>query len=108
MPCDNNYDVYRLNYLENHNEAMFMLEQINSMPKEPLPNQELIALHETYASFVYTLTYCYNSHVVLIMDVYVYNNFCKSRSCFAVGQANDLKEAHVRKGSILTNHVDKA
>jgi hypothetical protein len=37
------------------------------------------------------LTCCYNSHVVLIMDTYVYNNFCKSWSCFALGQANDLK-----------------
>jgi hypothetical protein len=54
------------------------------------------------------LTYCYNSHVVLIMDAYVYNKFCKSRSWFALGQANDLKEAHVGKGLIFTNHVDKA
>jgi hypothetical protein len=107
MPCDNNYDVYRLDYLENHNEAMFMLEQINSMPKETLPNQELSALHETYASFIYTLICCYNSHVVLIMDVYVYNKFCKSRSCFALGQANDLKDAHVGEDLIFTNHVYK-
>jgi hypothetical protein len=42
-------------------------------------------MHETYASFIYTLTCCYNSHVVLIMDAYVYNKFCKSRSCFALG-----------------------
>jgi hypothetical protein len=26
----------------------------------------------------------------------------------ALGQANDLKEAHVGKGSIFTSHVDKA
>jgi hypothetical protein len=65
-------------------------------------------MYETYASFVYTLTCCYNLPVVLIMDVYVYNKFCKSRSCFALGQANDLKEAHVGKGQIFTNHVDKA
>jgi hypothetical protein len=41
------------------------------------------------------------------MDAYVYNKFCKSRSCFALGQANDLKEAHVGKGPIFTNHVDE-
>jgi hypothetical protein len=41
------------------------------------------------------------------MDAHVYNKFCKSRSCFALGQANDLKEAHVGKGPIFTNHVDK-
>jgi hypothetical protein len=107
MPCDNNYNVYRLDYLENYKEAMFMLEQINSMPKEPLPNQELSALHETYVSFNYTLICCYNLLMVLIMDAYVYNKFCKSRSCFALGQANDLEEAHVGKDSIFTNHVDK-
>jgi hypothetical protein len=66
-----------------------MFEPINRMPKEPFPNDELSAMHETYASFVYNLTSCYNSHVVLIMDVYVYNKFCKSWSCF--GQANELK-----------------
>jgi hypothetical protein len=65
-------------------------------------------MHETYSSFIYTLTCCYNSHVVLIMDAYVYNKFCKSRSCFALGQANDLKEPYVGKGPIFTNHVDKA
>jgi hypothetical protein len=64
-------------------------------------------MHEIYTSFVYTLTCCYNLYVVLIMDAYVYNKFCKSRSCFALGQANDLKEAHIRKGPIFTNHVDK-
>jgi hypothetical protein len=42
------------------------------------------------------------------MDVYVYNKFCKSRSCLALGKANELKEAHVGKGPIFTNHVDKA
>jgi hypothetical protein len=45
--------------------------------------------------------------VVLIMDAYVYNKFCKSRSCFALGQANDLKKEHVGKGPIFTNHIDK-
>jgi hypothetical protein len=73
-----------------------------------LPNDELSAMHETYASFVYTLTCCYNSHVVLIMDVYFYNKFCKSRSCFTLGQANDLKEAHVGKHPIFANYLDKA
>jgi hypothetical protein len=42
------------------------------------------------------------------MDVYVYNKFYKSQSCFVLGQANDLKEAHVGKVPIFTNHVDKA
>jgi hypothetical protein len=41
------------------------------------------------------------------MYAYVYNKFCKSRSCFALGQANDLKEEHVGKDPIFTNHVDK-
>jgi hypothetical protein len=41
------------------------------------------------------------------MDAYVYNKFCKSRSCFALGQANDLKEAHVGKDPIFTYHIDK-
>jgi hypothetical protein len=93
MPCSNNDHVDRLDFLENEKEETFMFEPINLTSKEPLPNDELSAMHETYASFVYTLTCCYNSHVVLIMDVYVYNKFCKSRSCFALGQANDLKEA---------------
>jgi hypothetical protein len=51
------------------------------------------------------LTCCYNSHVVLIMDAYVYNKFCKSWSYFVLDQANDLKESHVGKGPIFTNHV---
>jgi hypothetical protein len=85
-----------------------LFEPINLTPKETFPNDKLSVMHEIYASFVYTLTCCYNSHVVLIMDVYVYNKFCKSRSCFALGQANDPKEAHVGKGPIFTNHVDKA
>jgi hypothetical protein len=95
MPCSNNDHVDRLDFLDNEKEETFMFEPINFPPKEPLPNDEISAMHETYASFVYTLTCCYNSHVVLIMDAYVYNKFCKSRSCFALGQANDLKEAHV-------------
>jgi hypothetical protein len=55
-----------------------MFEPINLTPKEPFPNDGLSAIYETYASLVYTLTCCYNSHVVLIMDAYVYNNFFKS------------------------------
>jgi hypothetical protein len=53
------------------------------------------------------LTCCYNLHVVSIMDAYVYNKFCKSWPCFTHGQADDLNEAHVGKGPIFTNHVDK-
>jgi hypothetical protein len=95
MPCSNNDHVDRVGFLENEKEKTFMFEPINLTPKEPLSNDELSATHETYAYFVCTLTCCYNSHVVLIMDAYVYNKFCKSRSCFALGQANDHKEAHV-------------
>jgi hypothetical protein len=95
MPCSNNDHVDRLDFLENEKVETFMFEPINLTPKELLPNDELCDMHETYASFVYTLTCCYNSHVVLIMDAYVYNKFCKSRSCLALGQANDHKEAHV-------------
>jgi hypothetical protein len=78
MPCSNNDHVDRLYFLENEKEETFMFEPINLTPKEPLPNDELSTMHETYASSVYTLTYCYNSHVVLIMDAYVYSKFCKS------------------------------
>jgi hypothetical protein len=108
MPCSNNDYVDRQDFLENEKEETFMFETINLTPKEPLPNDELSSMHETYASFVYTLTCCHYSHVVLIMDVYVYNKFCKSRSCLALGKANELKEEHVGKGPIFTNHVDKA
>jgi hypothetical protein len=97
MPFSNNDHVDRLDFLENDDEAIIMFEPFNYMPKEPLPNDELSALHETYASFNCTLTCCYNSHVVLIMDAYIYNKFCKSRSCFVLGRANDLKEPHVRR-----------
>jgi hypothetical protein len=78
MPCSNNDHVDRLGFLENEKEETFMFEPINLTPKEPLPNDEPSSMHETYASFVYTLTCCYSSHVVLIMDAYVYNKFCKS------------------------------
>jgi hypothetical protein len=93
MPYSNNDHVDRLDFLENEKEETFIFEPINLTPKGPFPNDELSAMYETYASFVYTLTYCYNSHVVLIMDAYVYNKFYKSRSYFALGQANDLRKA---------------
>jgi hypothetical protein len=75
MPCSNNDHVDRLDFLENEKEETFMFEPINLTPKEPLPNDELSAMHGTYDYFVYTLTCCYNSHVVLIMDAYVYISF---------------------------------
>jgi hypothetical protein len=108
MPCSNNDHVDRLDFLENEKEETFMFDPINLTPKEPLPNDELSSMHETYTSFVYTLTCCYNLLVVLIMDAYVYNKLCKSRSCFALGKANDLKKVYVGEGPIVTNHVDKA
>jgi hypothetical protein len=97
MPCSNNDHVDRLGFFENEKEETFMFELITPTPMEPLPNDELSAMHETYTSFVYTLTCCYDSHMVLIMDAYVYNKFCKSRSCFALDQANDHKEEHVKR-----------
>jgi hypothetical protein len=48
-----------------------MFEPINLTPKGTLPNDELSAMHGAYASFVYTLTCCYNLLVVLIMNAYV-------------------------------------
>jgi hypothetical protein len=81
-----------------------MFDPINLTLKEHLPNDELSDVHETYAYFIYTLTCCYNSHVVLIMNAYVYNKFCKSRSCFVLGQDNDLKKRHMSgEGPIFTN-----
>jgi hypothetical protein len=38
MPCSNDDHIHMLEFLENHNDGMFMLEQINYMPKEPLAN----------------------------------------------------------------------
>jgi hypothetical protein len=52
LPCSNNDHVDRLDFLENEKEETFMFEPINLTPKEPLPNDELSAMHETYASFV--------------------------------------------------------
>jgi hypothetical protein len=108
MPCSINDHVDRIGFLENEKEETFMFEAINLTPKETLPNDELSAMHETYASFIYTLTCCYNSHVVLIMDEYVYNKFCISRSCFELGQALTLKRHMLGEGPIFTNHVEKA
>jgi hypothetical protein len=34
-------------------EETFMFDPINLTPKEPLPNDGLRAMHETYASFIY-------------------------------------------------------
>jgi hypothetical protein len=73
IPCFNNDHVDRLDFLENEKDETFIFEPINLTPNEPLPNDKLSAMHETYASFIYTLTSCYNSHVVLIMDAFVYN-----------------------------------
>jgi hypothetical protein len=50
MPYDNNDHVDRLDFLENEKEETFMFEQISLTSKEPLPNDELSAMHETYAS----------------------------------------------------------
>jgi hypothetical protein len=71
MLCSNDDHVNRLEFLENDDEVMFMFKPINLTPEEPLPNDELSAMQETYASFNYTSTCCYNLHVVFIMDVYV-------------------------------------
>jgi hypothetical protein len=97
MPCDNNDHVDRLDFLENEKEETFMFEPISLTSNEPLPNDELSSMHETYASFVYTLVCCYNLFVVLIMDAYVYNKFSKSRSCFVLGQANNIKKSTCRE-----------
>jgi hypothetical protein len=56
MPCSNNDHVDRLDFFENEKEETFMFEPNNLTSKEPLPNDELSAMYETYASFVYTLT----------------------------------------------------
>jgi hypothetical protein len=49
MPCSNNDHVDRLDFLENEKEETFIFEPINLTLKEPLPNDELSAMHETYA-----------------------------------------------------------
>jgi hypothetical protein len=53
MPCSNNDHVDRLDFLENEKEETLMFEPINLIPKEPFPNNELVAMHETYA-FLFT------------------------------------------------------
>jgi hypothetical protein len=68
MLCSNNDHVDRLAFLKNEKEATFIFQPIDSMSKEPLPNDEISALHETYACFNYTMMCFYNVHVVLIMD----------------------------------------
>jgi hypothetical protein len=75
MHCANDDHVDRLEFLENEKEATFMFEPFDSKPNEPLPKDELSAMYETYNSFNYTSTFCYNLHVVLILDTYVCNNF---------------------------------
>jgi hypothetical protein len=45
---------------------------------------------------------------VLIMDAYVYNKFCKSRSCLRLVKLMILKKHMLGEGPIFTNHVDKA
>jgi hypothetical protein len=52
MPCDNNDHVDRLDFLENERKETFMFDPINLTPNEPLHNDELSAMHETYAYFV--------------------------------------------------------
>jgi hypothetical protein len=52
MPCSNSDHVDRSDFLENDDEAMFMFERINIPPKEPLPNDELNVMHETFACSV--------------------------------------------------------
>jgi hypothetical protein len=54
MPCSNGDHVDRVDFLENEKEETFMFDPINLTPKEPLPNDELSAMHEAYASFIYT------------------------------------------------------
>jgi hypothetical protein len=45
MPCSNNDHVDRLDFLENEKEETFMFDPINLTPKQPLPNDELSAMH---------------------------------------------------------------
>jgi hypothetical protein len=57
VSCSNNNHVDRLDFLENEKEETFIFEPINITAKEPFPNDDLSAMHETYACFVYTLTF---------------------------------------------------
>jgi hypothetical protein len=93
MPCSNNDHVDRLDFLENEKEETFMFDPINLTPEEPLPNDELSSMHETYASFIYTLTCFYNSHVVLIMDAYSKEEKWKVENvCRLHGFEQDMQE----------------
>jgi hypothetical protein len=108
MPCSNNDHVDRLDFLENEKEETFMFEPINLTPNEPFPNGDLSAMHETYASFVYILTCCYNSHVVLIMDDMFTISFVNLDHALRLVKLMTLKNHMSREGLIFTNHVDKA
>jgi hypothetical protein len=85
-----------------------MSDPINLIPKELLPNDELSAMHKTYASFVYTLTCCYNSHVVLIMDAMFTISFVNLDHALRLVKLMTLKKHMSGEGPIFTNHVDKA
>jgi hypothetical protein len=52
MPCSNSDHVDRPDFFENNDEAMFMFEPINITPKEPLLNDELNVMHETFTCSV--------------------------------------------------------
>jgi hypothetical protein len=108
MPCSNNDHVDRLDFLENEKEETFMFEPINLTPNEPFPNGDLSAMHETYASFVYILTCCYNSYVELIMDDMFTISFVNLDHALRLVKLMTLKNHMSREGLICTNHVDKA
>jgi hypothetical protein len=75
MPCTYVYHIDRLEFLENDKEAVLLFEP---MPLEPLPCRDLSAMKETYATFNCTMILFCKSIVVVIMDAYAYNKFCKS------------------------------
>jgi len=78
MPCTYVYHINRLEFLENDKEAVILFEPIDFMPSEPLPCRDLSAMQETYATFNCTMILFCKSVVVVIMDAYAYNKFCKS------------------------------
>jgi hypothetical protein len=92
MPYSNEYDVYRQDFLENEKEASFMFEPINYMPKEPLPKDDLSALHQTYASFNCTSTCCYNSQLWTCMFTIIFVNL---NHALRLVKIMTLKKAHV-------------
>jgi hypothetical protein len=53
MSFSNNDHVNRLDFPKNEKEETFMFEPISLTSKEPLPNDELSFMHETYA-FLFT------------------------------------------------------